>query len=154
LVLKAKAGMQGTPRSRPSQENQKVFGGEERGSGTRLRSHDTTYHLSQIIQQRSTRLRWRQTSSDFKDRFSSITTFPNYHQIPSIGGGIRVVKTKRGLKTCPWPRTHTIPLVEVIDAINVATGSGIGGRQVEGLDKMTFADAYNTFMKLPEFEEE
>ncbi len=41
----------------------------------------------------------------------------------------------------------------IIQAINETTGAGIGGRQVEGLDKMTFAEAYQTFMKLSEFED-
>ena len=106
--------------------------------------------------------------------------FPNYHQRPSIGGGIRggirVVKTtKRNYSNypvhtkqyfCPawraksnasyaaWRAKNKVPLEEVIDAINVATGADIGGRQVEGLDKMSFTEAYNTFMKLSEFEEE
>jgi len=87
----------------------------------------------------------------------------NYHQRLSIGGGIRVVKTKPIPKRNKlqslvsyrdYRREMKIPLEEVIDAINVATGAGIGGRQVEGLDKMTFTEAYNTFMKLSEFEEE
>ena len=75
----------------------------------------------------------------------------------SFGRGIRVVYTKRtpkGIRMTDDYRSNKIPLVEVIRSINVATGAGIGGRQVEGLDKMTFTEAYQTFMKLPEFEEE
>ena len=64
--------------------------------------------------------------------------------------GIRLVQKKKS--TNPY---DCYTLVEtVIQAINETTGAGIGGRQVEGLDKMTFAEAYQTFMKLSEFEEE